>query len=114
MVEGQMGEPRLAPRLFLLAPKLPELIFLLPITDQLPGYWRYRLPTTKLLPASRINSQATDTDRTTNWETKTLLISDFAVNCARVSALTSDKPGTSTRSSIEYGTTVRVPGTSTS
>ena len=86
--------------------------FLLPITDQLPGYWRYRLPTTKLLPASRINSQATDTDRTTNWETKTLLISDFAVNCARVSALTSDKPGTSTRSSIEYGTTV--PGTSTS
>ena len=52
-------------------PKMPELFFLLPITDQLPGYWRYRLPTTKLLPASLINSQATDT---TNWETKTLLL----------------------------------------
>jgi hypothetical protein len=50
---------------------MPELNFLLPITDQLPGYWRYRLPTTKLLPAPRINSQATDT---TNWETKTLVM----------------------------------------
>ena len=64
-----MDESRLAPRLFLLAPKVPELKFLLPVTDQLPGYWRYRLPTTELLPASLINSQATDT---TNWETKTL------------------------------------------
>ena len=66
-----MDESRLAPRLFLLAPKMPELIFLLPVTDQLPGYWRYRLPTTELPPAPLINPQATDT---TNWETKTLMI----------------------------------------
>ena len=29
---------------------MPELGFLLPVTDQLPGYWRYRLPTTELPP----------------------------------------------------------------
>ena len=62
-------ESRPAPRLFFWLPRCPSCFFLLPITDQLPGYWRYQLPTTKLLPASRINSQATDT---TNWETKTL------------------------------------------
>ena len=47
---------------------MPELGFLLPVTDQLPGYWRYRLPTTELPPAPLINPQATDT---TNWDSQT-------------------------------------------
>ena len=33
--------------------KTPELLFLLPITNQFPRRWRYQLPTTKLVPTPR-------------------------------------------------------------